>query len=164
MKTTLSTSSRKGLALVTTVVGVLLAVSLLLAPVATAATAGTAAKVATYPVKLTASPKSHTYHVGDSPSITITAKNTGASTFKATSCVVEIEYPNSTTYHKLLCPNFKSFSLGHGATAKKTYSLYPYKITSTTPKGTYHVKLYFTGTVGSTSYKSQTVAFTATIA
>jgi len=158
MTTIRSKLAGRSLVLGTTVVVAVLVLSLLLTP------AVTAKSVPTYSVTLTAAPKSHTYHVGDSPTITLTEKNTGAASFSATSCIVEIEYPGTTTYTKLACPNFKAFSLGSGKTAKETYGLYPYKITSTTPKGTYHCKAYFGGKVGSTSYDTKIVSFTATIA
>jgi len=158
MTTSLSKPLGNGLILGATVVVLLLVLSVLLLP------AVSATKVPSYPVKLTANPKSHTYHVGDSPSINLTEKNTGSASFKATGCVVEIKYPGSTTYTKLSCPNFKTFSVGAGKTAKEKYGLYPYKITSTTPKGTYYCKAYFTGKVGTTSYVTKTVSFTATIA
>ncbi len=158
MTTRLSKPLGNGLMLGASVAVLLLVLSVLLLP------AVSATSVPSYPVKLTASPKSHTYHVGDSPKITLTEKNTGSSTFKATGCVVEIKYPGATTYSKSSCPNFKTFSVGAGKTAKQTYSLYPYKITSSTPKGTYDCKAYFTGKVGTTSYVTKTVSFTATVA
>jgi hypothetical protein len=150
----------------------LLAFSLLSSPIAAATPvtapplgpgAGGTAGIPTYPVKLTASPKSASYGIGQSPSVTISERNTGAATFNATKCVGMIEVPGSHTYVKFACPGFVAFSVGHGSTAKQTYSVYPYTITNTTATGTYHVKVHFVGTVGGVAYKTKTVTFTVTV-
>lgn len=138
-------------------IALVLALLVILAPV-------TSAKgVSTYPVTLSVSPKSASYGVGGTPGVTVTAKNTGSQTFVVTACIGEFRGPGSSTYHKFDCPNFSKFSLPAGKSAKNTYSIYPYHVTSSTPKGTYDLKGYYEGTVGSTTYDSDTVSFTITI-
>jgi len=143
-------------------VAVVLGVGLVALPLASAKPAVMAASV--YPLQVSVNPSSHTYTVGQSPGVTATEKNTGSSTFKATACIVSVELPGSHTFKSGACPGFKSFSVKAGASASQKYSVYPYKITSTTPKGTYHLKGYFKGTVGGKAYVSQTVSFTLTVA
>jgi hypothetical protein len=143
-------------------VAVLLGIGLVAMPLASAESVGVAATV--YPLHVSVNPSSHTYTVGESPGVTATEKNTGSTTFKATACVVSVEVPGSHTFTSGACPGFKAFSVKAGASASQKYSVYPYKVTSSTPKGTYHLKGYFKGTVGGKAYVSQTVSFTLTVA
>ena len=135
----------------------LLVAMVLLVPV-TSATA-----VGTYPVTLSVSPKSASYGVGGSPGVTVTAKNTGSMTFDVTACIGEVKPASGSTYSTFDCPKFSPFSIPAGQTVKKTYSVYPYHVTSKTPKGTLDLKGYYEGTVGSKTYDSDIVSFTITI-
>lgn len=146
-----------GLAIVAVMVGI----GLVALPLASADSGAMTASV--YPLQVSVNPSSHTYTVGQSPGVTGTEKNTGSSTFKATACVVSVEVPGSHTFKSGACPGFKPFSVKAGATASQKYSVYPYKITSDTPTGTYHLKAYFKGTVGGKAYDSETVSFTLTV-
>lgn len=146
-----------GLAIVAVMVGI----GLVALPLASADSGAMTTSV--YPLQVSVNPSSHTYTVGQSPGVTGTEKNTGSSTFKATACVVSVEVPGSHTYKSGACPGFKPFSVKAGATASQKYSVYPYKITSTTPTGTYHLKAFFKGTVGGKAYDSETVSFTLTV-
>jgi hypothetical protein len=143
-------------------VAVLLGIGLVALPLASAEPAVMAASV--YPLQVSVNPSSHTYTVGESPGVTATEKNKGSSTFMATACVVSVEVPGSHTFKSGACPGFKPFSVKAGASASQKYSVYPYKVTSKTPKGTYHLKGYFKGTVGGQAYVSQTVSFSLTVA
>ena len=144
------------------VVAVMVGVGLVALPLASAQP--TAMAVSVYPLQVSVNPSSHTYTVGESPGVTATEKNTGSATFKATACVVSVEVPGSHTFKSGACPGFKPFSVNAGASASQKYSVYPYKITSDTPKGTYHLKGYFKGTVDGKAYVSETVSFTLTVA
>jgi hypothetical protein len=155
--------SHRGIALFgLAAIAVVLGIGLVALPIASAAPAVFTTPV--YPVHVSVSPSSHTYTVGQSPGVTATEKNTGSSTFKATACVVSVEVPGSHTYTSGACPGFKAFSVKAGASASQKYSVYPYKVTSKTPAGVYHLKGYFKGTVGGTAYVTQTVSFTLTVA
>jgi hypothetical protein len=143
-------------------VAVVLGIGLVALPLSSAESVGTAASV--YPLQVSVNPSSHTYTVGESPGVTAKEKNTGSSTFMATACVVSVEVPGSHTFTSGACPGFKPFSVKAGATASQKYSVYPYKVTSKTPTGTYHLKGYFKGTVGGKAYVSQTVSFSLTVA
>ncbi len=143
-------------------IAVVLGIGLVALPLASAESAIMTTSV--YALQVSVNPSSHTYTVGQSPGVTATEKNTGSSTFKATACIVSVEVPGSRTFKSGACPGFKAFSVKAGASASQKYSVYPYKVTSTTPKGTYHLKGYFKGTVGGKAYVSKTVSFTLTVA
>jgi hypothetical protein len=139
------------------VVASLVAVGLFLLPVAAAK------EVGVYPVSLTVKPTAPSFGLGSSPAATATETNGGSATFTATACVAEVKVPGSSTYASFHCPHFKSFSLAKGASAHQTYGVYPYTVDSSTPKGTYYLKAYFVGKVGTTVYDTKTASFSVKI-
>jgi hypothetical protein len=144
------------------VVAVVIGVGLVALPLASAESS--VLTVPVYSLQVSVNPSSATYTLGQSPAVTATEKNTGSSTFKATACIVLVEVPGSHTFKSGHCPGFKTFSVKAGAHASQKYSVYPYTILKGTPKGIYHLKGYFKGTVGGVAYVSQTVSFTVTVA
>jgi uncharacterized membrane protein len=133
------------------------------APITMTTHVGTAASplvpsVATYPVKLSASPKTQTIAPGGNATVSIKEKNTGTATFTVTGCVTEVK--EGTKYESIGCTEKTIYTIAAGKTVKSTLTI---TTTSAISAGTYDFKFYVTGTVGSTSYDSKSCTFSVTV-
>jgi hypothetical protein len=112
----------------------------------------------TYPLKVTASPKSQSTAPGVIATVTLKQKNMGSSTFPVTACLLEIATSKTGPYSSVSCTLSAPYSIPPGKTVKTSFSF----LVPSTP-GTYYLKYWDVGTVSSTTYKSMVAEFSDTV-
>jgi hypothetical protein len=120
----------------------------------------TAPAVKTYPVTVTASPKSQSIAPGGTANVKFTEKNGGSSAFMVTGCVLEDATSSGGPYTNIGCTISAPYTIPAHGTVKITGSI---TASTTAAPGKYYFRFYDTGKVGSTAEDTKMASFTITI-